>query len=387
MVRNLYKPPDNLRDSLKILTEPFGGVEEALRLLPTSKVDYLLVFPGFIYVTSEWKPLVDLRQHDYLAGSVYTVYDAEMRHLYSERSPDGYFGRREHDKELLRSVRHGMFVHLQLMTVAGPRLGILWIARRKSPRQLEQELQRLRYNAEKVQTLPQQHELMFDTRCLEPLPLDSYFLQGRWEQQLSPSRIREHPDATRLTHPASTPFFLYPQQDGWLTFFQGDRLAVLQDSRGEGVRRLRTGPACSLFVQTTNINVAAPHPVANDVAGRLTGSTWAASDSFLHVQATLSTVDVLDLSAQADIAVEDGLWLGVADGDTEPEFAWGYERQFLLFGSLRHASVVFKAVRYPWTFDTVLVGRGSEILRRIRLSQVYRLEDSRVAVMTFTALG
>jgi len=289
-MRDPFRPPPDLEEAFRRLCAPFGGSSVVQTILPAREQEYLLLFPGFVYVVSSWAPLVDLTEHGYEPGSVYSLYDHRLRFLYAERC-DGTWGKREHDRELLTRSDHGSYVHICFRTRLGPKLGIFWIATRPEPERWRYMLDLWQYHAERARPKLDRHEIFFETYCLPTRPLRFYFLPGRFEERLTPEQIRDHPDVQVQEVDPPYPLVAYPETSGWITFYQGDDLVVLSEVRGNGVRRLRTGPGKSLYVHLGREPALAPHPVQGDYLGQLSGSAWAGSEPLVSVTATLKLAE------------------------------------------------------------------------------------------------
>lgn len=392
MARNRFKPPDDLAYTFQRMCAPFGGPQE-LSHRPTHELEYLLMFPGFVYVSSVWAPQVDLKEHGYLPDSPYVILDSNLSYLYTERAVDGFFGLREHDQELLKQAEHGDFVHIRFTSQLGPELGVLWLATKLPPERRRYQIDRWEHEVTAQQRRLNEHELFFHTTCLGPQVIESFFLPGRWEEQYLPSNIIAHPDAERQEHDPAHPIILYPRTGGWLTFQQDGSLVVMREAKGQGTRRLRTGPACSLFLHLDNRLLPAPHPVYRDSPTRFSGSDWSGTDPYLHLEATLDRADGPTL--QFEVEVPDfaehaqDLWLGVADENGEISFLRGHERVNLFFPEstegLPVAAASFRVVG-QWQAHSVLVFQGEELLSTLPLEQVLTLEDSRVLTLRLTVL-
>lgn len=383
-----YKPPKDLVQIHNRLCAPFGGVAEVAKFLPAKDQEYLLLFPGWVYRVSVWKPLVNLTEHGYVPDTVYTVFGPDMRYLYSERSSDGFFGRREHDVQLLSQSQHCSFVHIRFTTLVGPTMGILWIAAQKTPAEKRYQMDLWNRKAEANRRQIKEHELFFFTDCLPRRPIRSYFLPGRWNQQLLPSTIRDSENAFVQEHDPFHPIVLYPVQDGWLTFEQDGVLVVMRDARGTGVRRLRVGPACSLFTQVTNDRLSAPHPTHRDNPSRFTGSSWAGADPFMRLEATLGLAESFEIQLEHAFSPEQIplLFLGMANENGEPGGL--YERQLLqyeAFEDYSSASVTFSFAG-RLLIDRVLLYDNNTLLATFMLDKPLTIEDSRILTVSLTAL-
>jgi hypothetical protein len=266
--------PQTVLDFLDSYAQTFGGSQGVLQFLTDYDIEYLVTFPGPTYIAKPWAAALDMGDYGYQVGLPYSVFDNQMRHVYTSISSDGYFGNTDLDAEMLIDADHGSFAHLQFEAPSGPVLILLWVCNQLSEAQRHRQIAIWQNNADRYLSQQLQHEIYLSTDLLQPTDtIAIYFVPGIWSQQYTPTDMRQHPNRIVSAHGADEQIiYLNLQQSGWYLFdnVRGQTITPMNigDFRGVGVQRLRLAQTGVYFISLSNRDLTAARPTVLGLPSR-----------------------------------------------------------------------------------------------------------------------
>lgn len=249
--------PAALLPQLERLAVPFGGAAALETRLSEQQLETILLFPGFIRVISPWALEFDLRDHGFIAGGLYSIYNSRFELVYQALSPNGLFGPQPQDAEFAVRAPHAGFGYLCFADAAGnQQVGLIWVCNELTSQQRQRRVhawERLVQDALALVKLPfglpvgQRLNPTLDPAITAATTIKFWFLKSS-DFSGTPTRaqVKAHPNAIVHSQAADRPLTLYLQEDGWLMFesnlagttqvceLSGDRLSCQHPSSESG---------------------------------------------------------------------------------------------------------------------------------------------------------
>jgi hypothetical protein len=192
----------------------FGGYADLKDEISDLDIAKILLHNGFVYIIKPFDDYIDLKQHGYIAGKPYSVYNKSMELLYTSYSKQGIWGKNRKDIQALLKTSHADYIYIVFNTLLEPVYGIAWVCHRVLKSTARALIEQWENENNTYNLLGDYAELFIDPSAISNgSDITIYSLEADWNAQLDLYDVIEHTQTKKEIVSDNITFTLFPKQN------------------------------------------------------------------------------------------------------------------------------------------------------------------------------